>query len=387
MRKNGFISLIGIWMLGISSLSAQGYELDEWASQPMYDPCCSDPCDCCENQIYVGAEWLYWEPSQSGLQVGYVSDAPFPSSNGGPSPNLGDITSTPSTAMGRGIRPEKKWSSGFRVYGGYYVPCSCWEIGLSYAALPTQENRLKHTITDSDDSSSSSTSSSGSTDITSTSEFITLINGFPLIGEGTQTFTNINGRWKLQFSYGDLDFAREINCGCNVSFRPHIGVRGLWVQEKYHFLASGASGSGLGAPTTSSDNSFKERINGYGIEGGLWVNWNIGCDFHLIGHFGGAILYSHYTLNTSLITLSTPSGVLNPVPTVTSEVHLRDKFWNANPMLDTFLGVLYASKMCETTFFVRAGWEQHVIFDTNQWSVNEGNLTLQGLTLGLGVAF
>lgn len=401
MKKNGFASLIGIWILGLSTLSAQGYDPD-WVCCPLAcDPCCS-PCGPSESQFFIGAEWLYWEASQSGLQIGFVTNAPLSTSGGnsqtgivGPTGGTGprvdfaqiaDPSAEPITDIkGHAIRPEKQWTSGFRVCAGYYVPCSNWEIGLSFAYLPSQNNNLRHSVIDNDDSSSSSNSSENGT---SNSEFITLLNGFPLIGNGAASFTNITGQWKLKFAYGDLDFAREIYLCSNLNIKPHIGARGLWIEEKYHFDATGASTSQeFGRSEISFDNFFKERINGYGIEGGLWVDWNIGCDFSIIGHFGGAILYSHYSVNSAIIESETTSGVLNPTPVVVGEIHLKDKFWSANPMLDTFLGFEYASHFCDTAVFIRAGWEQHVIFDTNQWSRDAGNLCLQGLTLGAGVAF
>ena len=58
------------------------------------------------------------------------------------------------------------------------------------------------------------------------------------------------------------------------------------------------------------------------------------------------------------------------------------------PMFDAFVGLQYANTWNNFGFNIHAGWEEHIIFDTSDFSLSSsGTTTLQGLTLGASVAF
>ena len=61
-------------------------------------------------------------------------------------------------------------------------------------------------------------------------------------------------------------------------------------------------------------------------------------------------------------------------------INLHDHITTATPTVDYFIGLQFADQLCDLSFAVRCGWEQHVIFDTNRIFGN-GNLSAQGLTL------
>jgi hypothetical protein len=77
---------------------------------------------------------------------------------------------------------------------------------------------------------------------------------------------------------------------------------------------------------------------------------------------------------------------VNQVETIALIINDSEKFFTATPSVDYFVGLQYADTMCDMIVKARLGWEQHVLFDTNRM-LFAGNLSTQGLTLGLDVGF
>ena len=126
---------------------------------------------------------------------------------------------------------------------------------------------------------------------------------------------------------------------------------------------------------------LNNRNWGCGAEAGLWGDWDFCNGFSLLGHVGGAILYSELHIHGNAATTG-------PAPAAGALGAYVDNIWAAIPMLDYFIGLQYVTCLADGEIYFRAGWEQHVLFNVNRFSFpDHGNLSLQGLTLGGGLIF
>lgn len=312
--------------------------------------CCPPTCEpyCCDDslcggQFTIGGEYLYWRTDQKNI-VSYVTQRSINDRNseeGVPQQNFWHV-----------FDPDTKFESGYRVYAGYEFPCCQWEIGASYTYIP------------------------GKADLHLVRE-----DGFqPIIW----TFDEIDGKWNSTFSYFDLDLARNLAFGECFTLRPHMGFRAIWGDQKWRDTNVFAYPYIYDPNINTAPECNKQEYQGYGVEGGLWAEWNVACNFSVVGHFGGSIVYNRSThKNTFVFGHLDETGVTPADVTIT-----RKTVYQAIPSVDYFLGLRYASCFCDWEISAHAGWESHVWFDLgNVFLFEKGNFSTQGLTAGLEVGF
>lgn len=140
------------------------------------------------------------------------------------------------------------------------------------------------------------------------------------------------------------------------------------------------------AGTNTTFTRLKQKYSAIGIEGGLWAAINFDCCVSLIGHCGGAILYSRFNVKNE----NEDAIISENTSTPTTFSHSKDIIWAETPVLDYFIGLKYDRPFCKTYMSFHLGWEQHLFFDMNRLQVggNEfGNFSIAGLTAGLDCMF
>lgn len=319
-----------------SFLHADIYNTEEGVCAP--ECCAGSNC----GTFSVGGDWLYWKVEQQKMHVG---DNVIFTTEG----------STSFLVDSNILTPKFKTTSGYRVFADYLSPCNDWKASVIYAHIPTNAS-VNHVGNPAD----------------STFNFVTLIdtNFYLLDGVAGTAFNSVNARWNANINYFDFDLERRF-CVCNsVDIKPHIGIRGLWINQTVKIG---------GSNTLVFTSTMKSRLKGIGLEGGLWGSWNMGCGFSIIGHIGGSLLYAQ----------SRNSGSLDAVSGgITTTLNYSEKNKLSLPTVDSFIGLVYSRHCFNRLFKVQVGWENCIIFSTNQFS-NSGNenMTMQGLTLGGSVSF
>lgn len=344
--KKIIFSLLGVFLCGLTTQAAAecGY-----TQNYNYNDCCE--WSILDGKMTIGADWLYWKVQQDGI---FSGDVVTTIEN-----NEIDVTTT------RTIRSEPKWKSGFRVYLGYELPCECWDMRLCYTYMPSNDKTANFIALDDQ-------------------SFIS-----PLFG----SLDFFASKWDLTLNNIDLDIGRTVCFGDCLKIRPHVGFRATWFDQKYRAFGA-AQSNGIEQETTFEFNalSIKEKFQGYGVEAGLWADYQISSGLSLVGHFGGSILYSKFNVRdrgaNGFVVLDVPlsSDIVNADLEITNAFSGRDSFFTATPSLDYFVGLQYADTICDMLYKIHLGWEQHVLFDTNRFLSN-GNLSGQGLSLGLEVGF
>lgn len=333
-----FTGALSTLILGATALTAQP------CSSNWNNNCCD--WSFCDGKVIAGADWLYWQAEQSNMDFLSLS-----TSTG----TIVGITATATTNLDDSVLSlDRNYESGYRVYLGYELPSNGWEFAVVYSNMPVHA-------------------------ALSTPELVT--------GQSIELNANFNdvftpsfasAKWDANLNNIDLDIAHTISFGECFRLRPHIGFRATWMDQKYKYNFDNVLLPN--AVQYADAGKFSEKLNGYGVEGGLFANWNIGCGFSLVGHVGGSLLYSEIKIHqTELLT----NAILDEAYSNRSKLHL------GTPSLDYFVGLEYSSSFCETALSAYVGWEQHVLFDVNQLfgDNDSGNLYLQGLTLGVNAAF
>jgi hypothetical protein len=317
-------------------------------------PCRNDCCEWsfCDGKIKLGADWLYWKVMEDNLDIGSAV-------------NISSNTSQlPQVIQTSTVDQNFKYSSGFRVNLGYELPCDCWDVNVSYTYLPSNSKSSTFTSTNTD------------TYLFSANDI-----DFPILSSLIDQRTSptlVSSKWNLTANNIDVDLGRTICFGECLKIRPHIGFRAAWFDQKLRYFAQSAI---TGQPVVNFSATLNEKFTGYGVEGGLWGEWQIGCGLSVVGHFGGSVLYSKFRIHQSAIT----SEVL-PTPGDTLVNNGGGTSYSGTPTVDYFVGLQYADCLCDMLVSVHAGWEQHVLFDVNRLA-RDGNLSTQGLTLGFEVGF
>lgn len=310
----------------------------------------------CDGKITVGADWLYWKVTEDNLSVGSIATE-----------TLTDDT-LPLEVQGSYLNQNFKWESGFRLNLGYELPCGCWGIDVIYTYMPGHSQSPTFTTTD-----------------LAFNQFNPDLVDFPILSIFNPNGrllppTTVRAKWNLAANNIDVDLARTVCFGDCLKLRPHIGFRTTWFNQKLRYTAFTI------IPTTPLQQSFfakfSEKFTGCGVEGGLWGEWDVGgCGLSVIGHFGGSILYSKFRVHQRAIAANE-----TVLPGVLTDVGGSATLHHATPTLDYFLGLQYDASLWDLSFAMHAGWEQHILFDVNKLA-RDGNLSAQGLTLGLELGF
>lgn len=303
------------------------------------DPCCEAPA-CAWGTFEVGGEWLYWRADQDSMNYASHNSSILVNNN------------TAIESRREILHPKFAAKSGYRFFAAYETADTNWKIGAIYTHAPSHANSFDEVPTP----------------LTNADYIQPLIANFTLFTPLLLTnFSMTHAKWDLKVNYFDLDIQRNMSICENLNIAPHIGFRALWIKQSFHW-------DGIDSIGAAPHGVAKLKISGCGIEGGLMGSWNVGWGFSVIANIGGSLLYSRVN----------SQGVLDYIiSTFPAADHYKESVHRATPMVDSFIGIAYESKLCDYEIAVRAGWESHIFFAVNEFSVNKPeNLTMQGWTVG-----
>lgn len=279
----------------------------------------------------IGADWLYWKVEQQRMAIGARGEAV-----GGNQIKL------------KVLKPNFEYSNGFKVFAGYTTQDQLWNTSLTVTHLP------------------SDASVKAATDLSRREVFAFRGENFDFPNVGS----DIDMRWNASINYLDLDVERRLVFCDDLEIVPHIGLRGQWISQKVKFSSLTSSINGT---------RFRNTLNGIGLEGGCWGSWNLPWGVSLVGHFGGALVYS--TVRDTI--KQSASGNLD-------ELEISAPGYVSNAWIDSFVGIAYSRSFDCFSVNFHAGWEHHLIMNTNYFSIlsgGDGDMTMQGLTLGASIEF
>lgn len=326
----------------VSLLTLSVFSSSPVVADERYDNCNTQ--ECCWGTFTVGGDWLYWRTDETKLDYG--------------SEISGIVEGNNQVITAKVIKPKFKHESGYRVFANYETCDQLWKISAIFTHAPSNAKNNLNTMS------------------MANMDFITIFNAnFPILSAISQTPLNtISSKWNNSVNYLDLDISRSFALCDNLQIVPHIGLRGLWQNQTFKIFGN--------SDTLAFNTKLKGHIHSIGLEGGLKAAWRIFQGLSLIGDVGGSILYSQ-SHNKGTLNAFSSEGDSSSV-----DISYKNKFRKGLPMFDCFVGIQYAASVWDYSFEAHVGWEQHVIFETNDFSLSgAGNMTLHGLTLGGSIAF
>lgn len=295
--------------------------------------------------FYISADFLYWRAENHGFSYAYELETTDPVGL-----NVGSVLR---------VRPD--WDPGFRVGAGWNTTYDFWDLFLNYTWYRNHSKQTK----------------------TSANGFIPL---WPVSASATGEFDTVSANSRFVMNMGDMELGRMLYLTKSVAIRPHWGVRGGTLHQKF-----GSSFGGIVLGGANSERSFSGRNNYWGVGPRTGVNgeFHLNQGFSILGKVAGTLLYGKTKAR------STTRDLAIGATAFTIERQYTDNFYQLVPNLQLSLGFQWQTCFwCEKMFFkMSAAWE------TNYWwnqfnlpfgvagtvapfpTVGNQPLTMEGLTV------
>lgn len=354
----------------------------------------------------VTLEGLLWTANLDGLQFAIQNSESSSLASSGVS-----INNSSAYYDAQLLHPKSQWDYGFRFGLGYVLSHDGWDLQANWTHLRNIANQhveidlqfipdrlyiLYSAIVPGPENSK------GVSDLSLTPPMLT-----------NPTADNVHARWKLHLELFDLELGREFYTSRYLTLRPHLGLRGVSIRQKYDIDYQGGAFTEMGIVLVD-DVDFKNNFWGIGPRGGLnslW-HWSRNCcgDWSFYGNLALSLIYGRFEIEQNENVENTNGIVTNSDLNVLS---IQNDFRATRALTDLALGIRFDRdyKDTNTHFALWLGWEQHIAFNMNQWvyynsfpstaghasptspstyttySPQEGDLTTQGWTLGLEIDF
>ncbi len=305
--------------------------------------CAPQVCNPCCWNLYVTADYLFWQARSDELPY-TISQTAIP----------GQLNAYKVENI------EPGFASGVRIGLGTIPPCfDCWYFSAEWTYYH------------------------GNSTDTAQGGFLIPIWIDPT---GNPFVTLAEADYTIDLNIADFSLERTFCPMKRLMLSSSIGLRGIWMDQD---LNVNYVGGDLVTPILSK-NSID--LKGGGIRAGLSTQWNVCYGISLLAWSNLDILWSHLDIFQRGIQTNgaTRSSIKNAVRTVT-------------PMFEVFLGANWERKIYCTNVCARVGWETQYFLNgvqINQYTTRDsaapddtmsahqtGGLALGGLTAGVSVGF
>jgi Legionella pneumophila major outer membrane protein precursor len=331
-----------------------------------FDPCCPTP----NRSFYAQADFIYWGAHLDGLrfaQSGFGLDCCEERTH---TCDFNGSCSGGNSCDGRCRDHDFDWNPGFKVGAGMVNPCCDWELFVQYTYYYANPKKRVH---------------KGRCDL------------FPYWGwfhdfvqnDDLVTLSSAFSRYKLNFNALDALVTNEFCVNNCFTFRPSFGLKAGWHRHRYEVIAN------LEQIDNTPDvyvTKHKQDFWGVGPKFGMTASASLYDCISLYGNIGLSTLYGEYQVCRNDVGIDEAVGAM-PADTrgVVCTRHCR---YRVTPVWETSFGLRYDTDLCcgDYGFYVHVAWEQQIWFQHNDFiniDVNhaQGNLTLQGVTAGVGFSF
>jgi hypothetical protein len=241
-----------------------------------------------EADLFISADFLYWA-------VGLSKDFKLFATKGGvvrlP------VNGTNATSAGRGDLDgfDTKFDPGFKVALGLDLKHDGWDTQLQYTWFKTSDTKT--------------VSSTGNTFpaflIESLGSPVDTVDGFPLV----LSFDSIKGDYDLTYNNFDWELGRRFYVSKYLTMRPHIGLKGGWVDGDINYTATGAdlldSTQNAGRAITCYSpikKTYDQDSYWVGIRTGIGASFYFVESFSMFGHLdlSGVLGHSKLTFKENM---------------------------------------------------------------------------------------
>ncbi len=363
-----------IFYLSILSSSALIAEMNNCPPYPCrVATCCPEIENCCECNVcpptheitpnggpcvkeganfYVTADFTYWTAREDNLEFAVTE---------GTSSAFGEA---PPSRKGHVFRPETRWRPGFKVGAGHDFCYDGWDIYAEYTWYHLRNTR----------ESANATSSL----VVADAYWFVNIPTNPAIS----TYASADAAWFLNFNVVDFELGRNFYVSPRLMLRPFVGLKGTWQKQTLKVDFEN--------PNTVFSMKNRMKIWGIGILAGLESSWHLSRAFSVFGNLALSALWEQFKVNRF------DQDLTESIDLRVSHLNVMDRFHIVRPVIEWMLGLRWETWFsCDAYHFaIEGGWEEQVWFAQNKFirvpgcaSSNEGDLTLQGLTIKARIDF
>lgn len=299
--------------------------------------------------LFLTGDLLYWKGEENGLTYALKSDVP----NGNLLSGKTDFKD-----------PDFEWDIGFRIGLGYNIPHDNWDLYANWTHFNTGAHGSVNAERD---------------------DQLFPVWALPAGPLNTHAISRAKSFWKLSLNTLDVELGKEYYVGKSLSLRPHLDLRTAWIDQ--HFTVDYEN-----PPNHFEDQvSMKNDYWGIGPRLGLNLQWWLSKSFSIEGGGAVSLVYGDFSIHQREEVKKAPDD----------GIHLRHHLHITRAMTDLGLFIAWDHMFFHNQFHlgVKLGWEQHIIFEQNQFfrfldpyfqgSIvsNQGDLTLQGWTFAGRIDF
>lgn len=362
---------LGLAILGMVSVLFA----DEAESEP-------DPCFDLEwlsmERFSLNVDFLYWKATEDNLAFGIRQKIVN---------SLNPVTSA-GTGTDRAKKKELdfKWRPGVRILLNYALPCEPWDLGFLWT------HQLNHAT------GSANAPNASSVNIGVPGESGTILgstflvpNAFTVDNATSTNFNAIDAHWHLNFTDYQWLVGRLFDITCDFILHPFVGLKLTDIKQRYHLdyvlnpdLVNPANRFG------SITQRIRTSYSGFGIQGGLDADWQVGNGFSLYSTAGAGITYGRAHIHETMEEIvNIPAEGIQ-----TLDIAFRDTVRISRPNVDFSIGLRWdLCFACHYLMTLNAAWEYHHYFDQNLFRFAQandpgrGSLNLHGWMVGIGLSF
>lgn len=288
--------------------------------------------------IFTEAGFIYWEASQSNMDLGVVSNQsnPLYSLNG----NI--------------VHLGFQYEPGFKVGLGLNLDHDKWDISLQYTWFRSHV----HTKTSLDPGGNK------------------ILYPSWIVPDVLIAFYDGEESWTLNMDLADLDLARHYFVGTSLSFRPFFGARAAWIAQKILVNYLNVTNPNY-LPRNQVIVKQTSRSWAVGPRAGLETNWAIGKGVKLYGNGAFDLLFTQYP-KLQLSQVGIPANPATPPPagsrikvTEKNDHHVRAHF---DLEFGFGLGTYFANRKWHID--LTAGYQFQIFFDQNMFRAFVDDQTL-----------
>jgi hypothetical protein len=281
------------------------------------------PCD----GWYFMADFLYWRAENHGFAFAFDRQD-------------GTITN------GKVDRITPSWDPGFRAAIGWNTDYDYWDLLVNW----TWYNHHSH-------------SHKSRLDLIQTSgQHLGFYPLYPVnVGGGLSgPFASVKAHYHLMHNAIDFELGRSHCMTKQLSFRPHWGIRGAWLNQKFsdHFFDN-ANQSDEGAFLEQQRFTGRNHYWGIGPRAGSNAEWHLDYGFSMIGKVAATLLYGQSHVKSDESQRQSDSTIPEPILKQRATEH----FDQLVPNLQMVLGMQWGTCFnCDRMYF-----NFNVCWETNYW--------------------
>jgi hypothetical protein len=386
---NSFWKVLPILTVGLGvSASAQNIAAQPKTVKPQPTMQTGMPCGIVENDNCfargcanakgwaVEFDFLYWRAENTGFPFAYV---------------IKDVLSTAASGVpqyvhhsGSFLRLPAKWAPGFKLGTGWNTDFDRWDVFANWTWFRDHVIKSRHYNT------SPNTAAPGTARV----GFVTLFPQGQQYGGIVPAWGAVKASWHMWHNACDLELGRAFYLTKALSLRPHWGLRGAQLNQKFKISTTNPSITGATLPV-QLDFHGKNNFWGVGPRLGVESKWHIAnSNWSVLGKASGALILGQTKTRQieQQLSIFPTAAPLNEFLTLRD---LKDNFSQMVPNVQLFLGLDWGSCVnCDKWYIgINAGYEADYYWNqfglkSGQWesfninpTTSNGAVSMSGLTV------